>query len=142
MLFFKTTYHESRGVLRLAPKRHWWWSYRWEYKIQKNFSPNPKSADFRATWMLNFVSKHPKVGWDLKNSSTFWWIENFWPPFWLLKKNIFVLSIFSHLIWLKFVSGAKIRFYNIFANYIEAPRGLKQKCFFQRPLRPKGRSKV
>ena len=68
MLFFKTTYHESRRVLRLAPKRHWWWSYRWEYKIQKNFSPNPKSADFMAIWKLNFASKHPKVGWDLKVS--------------------------------------------------------------------------
>ena len=34
MLFFKTTYHESRGVLRLAPKQHW--SYFWVFwgKIQ------------------------------------------------------------------------------------------------------------
>ena len=63
-----------------------------------------------------------------QNSSTFWWISNFWPPFWPqrpLKKNIFVLSIFSHLIWLQLVSGAKIRFYNIFVNYLEAPRGLR-----------------
>ena len=42
-----------------------------------------------------------------------------------VEKNIFVLSIFSHLIWLQLVSGAKIRFYNIFANYLEPPRGLR-----------------
>ena len=40
-------------------------------------------------------------------------------------KSNFVLSILSHLIWLQLVSRAKIRFYNIFANYLEAPRGLR-----------------
>ena len=42
-----------------------------------------------------------------------------------VEKNIFVLSIFSQLIWLQLVSGAKIRFYNIFANYLEPPRSLR-----------------
>ena len=39
-----------------------------EYQIKKNFSPNPKSAEFMATWKLNFASKHPKVWWDLTGS--------------------------------------------------------------------------
>ena len=42
-----------------------------------------------------------------------------------VEKNIFVLSIFSHLIWLQLVSGDKIRLYNIFANYLEPPRSLR-----------------
>ena len=42
-----------------------------------------------------------------------------------VEKNIFVLSIFSHLIWLQLVSGAKIIFYNMFANYLEPPKGLR-----------------
>ena len=42
-----------------------------------------------------------------------------------VEKNIFVLSILNDLIWLQLVLGAKIIFYNIFANYLEAPRGLR-----------------
>ena len=42
-----------------------------------------------------------------------------------IEKNIFVLSIFSHLIWLHLVLGVKIRFFNLFANYLEPPRGLR-----------------
>ena len=43
-----------------------------------------------------------------------------------VEKNIFVWRIFSHCIWLHLVSGAKIKFFNIFANYLEAPKGLRR----------------
>ena len=42
-----------------------------------------------------------------------------------IEKNIFVLIIFSHLILLQLVSGANIIFYNMFAKYLEVPRGLR-----------------
>ena len=61
---------------------------------------------------------------NFHNQSMFWWISNFWPP--LLASEAFEKNIFTYLIWLHLVWGAKIRFFlKIFVNYLEAPGALE-----------------
>ena len=103
MLFFKTTYHESRGVIRLAPKQHW--SYFWVFWGKIQLSNGHKVSWFWVGLKILLDLIFPHVGlssmpfWGQSEDPPTFMICGFKKEHMLITRFIYFLLIIYHWIF-------------------------------------------